>query len=147
MSTAENESDDRKKLFAELKGELFKRQLSNSENFDKAVLAYSSAGLALSLGFLKNFVPLDKASYKCLLFSSWALFVLAVIVTIISFLISQKGISKQLKLSERYYLERDETSLTEGNAWATATEVMPFIAGLSFVAALVCTTLFVYFNV
>lgn len=147
MSTAENDSDDRKRLFAELKGELFKRQLSNSDNFDKAVLAYSSAGLALSLGFLKDFVPLAKASYKCLLFTSWALFVLAVIVTIISFLISQQGISKQLKLSERYYLERDETALTEGNAWATATEVMPFIAGLSFVAALVCTTLFVYFNV
>ena len=147
MTTAENDSDDRKRLFAELKGELFKRQLSNSDNFDKAVLAYSSAGLALSLGFLKDFVPLAKANYKCLLFTSWALFVLAVIVTIISFLISQQGISKQLKLSERYYLERDETALTEGNAWATATEVMPFIAGLSFVAALVCTTLFVYFNV
>lgn len=146
MTTAENDSDDRKKLFAELKGELFKRQLSNSENFDKAVLAYSSAGLALSLGFLKDLVPLAVVSYKCLLFTSWALFVLAVIVTIISFLISQQGISKQLKLSERYYLERDETALTEGNAWATATEIVPFIAGLLFVAALVFTTLFVYFN-
>ncbi len=68
MSTTENDSDGRKKLFAELKGELFKRQLSNSDNFDKAVLAYSSAGLALSLGFLKDFVPIAKASYTCLLF-------------------------------------------------------------------------------
>ena len=31
--------------------------LSSSENFDKAVLTFSSAGLALSVGFLKDFVP------------------------------------------------------------------------------------------
>lgn len=148
MTTEEDSnSAERKKLFAELKGELYKRQLSNSDNFDKAVLAYSSAGLALSLGFLKDFVPLAKAGYKYLLFTSWALFVLAVIITIISFLVSQQGIAKQLKLSERYYLEHDETALAERNVWASATEIIPFIAGISFVAALICTALFVYFNI
>ena len=147
MNTNESNSDGREKLFEEFKREIDKRQLSNSENFDKAVLAYSSAGLALSLGFLKDIVPLAKASYKCLLFTSWALFVLAVIVTIISFLVSQKGLSKQLKLSVDYYLGCEEDAPTKGNGWATATEVMPFVAGISFVVAIICTTFFVYFNV
>lgn len=102
MQNEESNDQERKMLFAELKSELFKRQLSNSDNLDKAVLAYSSAGLALSLGFLKDFISLATASQKWLLFTSWALFVLAVVVTIVSFLTSQRGIAKQLKLGERY---------------------------------------------
>lgn len=147
MQNEESNDQERKMLFAELKSELFKRQLSNSDNLDKAVLAYSSAGLALSLGFLKDFISLATASQKWLLFTSWALFVLAVIVTIVSFLTSQRGIAKQLKLGERYYLEQDESALSESNRCAVATEIMSVLAGLSFVAALVCTTFFVYFNV
>lgn len=147
MTSGEHEYDERNALFKELKGELLKRQLSNSDNFDKAVLAYSSAGLAFSLGFLKDFVPLANASYTYLLFTSWVLFVLAVVVTIVSFLVSQQGISKQLRLSERYYIERDEAALQESNTWAYSTEKLSLVAGISFVGALVCTTLFVYFNV
>jgi len=135
-----------KQLFSEMKGELYKRQLSNSDNLDKAVLAYSSAGLALSLSFLKDFVKAPLVSHVYLLYMSWGFFVMAVIVTIMSFLSSQRGISKQLKLAERYYLLREDSALTEKNVFACATEVMAYVSGLSFVVALACTTLFVYFN-
>jgi hypothetical protein len=41
--------EERKKLHDSLRDELLKRQLSNSENLDRAILMLSSAGLGLSL--------------------------------------------------------------------------------------------------
>ena len=43
----------RSELYAELKEDINKRDLSNSESFDKAILSLSSAGLAISLSFIK----------------------------------------------------------------------------------------------
>jgi hypothetical protein len=139
-------AEERRKLHAELKAELFKRQLSNSDNFDKAILTYSSAGLALSLGFLKDFVPVTRADASWLLFMSWALFVIAVVLTLLSFISSQLGISKQLRLNERYYLKMDDTALSDSNLFAKCTDWLGYIAGTAFVMAIACSTIFVSIN-
>lgn len=138
--------DERKKLHAELKTELFKRQLSNSENFDKSVLAYSTAALGFSIGFLKDFVPIAKAAQAWLLYTSWAAFILSVVVTISSFLVSQRGIAKQLKINESYYLDGDEEALKEKNCWARATDGLNLVSGIAFVLGIFCTTFFVALN-
>jgi len=138
--------DERKKLFSELKSELLKRQLSNSDNFDKAILAYSTAGLGVSLAFLKDFIPFSKAAYGWLLHLSWTAFLVAVIATIVSFISSQLGIAKQLKLSERYYLEFDESAIIERNFFARLTDWLAYLSGIAFIAAVICTTLFVSTN-
>lgn len=43
-------SDEIRKVYADHFAEINKREVSGSENFDKAVLTFSSAGLALSVG-------------------------------------------------------------------------------------------------
>ncbi|QJD30959.1 hypothetical protein [Methylococcus geothermalis] len=139
-------AEERKKVHAELKTELFKRQLSNSDNFDKAILTYSSAGLALSLGFLKDFIPITRADASWLLFLSWALFVVAVVVTLISFISSQFGIARQLALNEKYYLRMDDSALSESNFFARCTDWLAYIAGTAFVVAIACSTIFVSIN-
>ena len=48
--------EERKKLHDALRDELFKRQLSNSENLDRAILMLSSAGLGFSLVVCHNYV-------------------------------------------------------------------------------------------
>ena len=138
--------EDRKKLFSELKTEISRRQLSNTENFDKAVLAYSVAGFGFSLGFLKDFVSMDVAHKGPLLYVSWSLFLASVVITISSFLVSQMGMSRQLRLGERYYLEYDEGALKEKNIFAIATNWINLISGIAFVAALICTAVFVASN-
>lgn len=70
--------EERKKMFGDLKAELFKRQVSNSENFDKSVLAYATAALGFSLAFLKDFVPITAAAFAMLLYVSWGLFTLTI---------------------------------------------------------------------
>ena len=91
--------EERKKLHDSLRDELLKRQLSNSENLDRAILMLSSAGLGLSLLFIKDPFPLSEAAWKLLLYSSWILFGSAILSTLVSFFVSQQGIKKQLEMN------------------------------------------------
>jgi hypothetical protein len=59
MNTDNNEKAQ--ELYERYRDELLKRQLSNSENFDKAILTLSSAGLALYLTAIEHVVPLVAA--------------------------------------------------------------------------------------
>jgi hypothetical protein len=103
--------EERQKLCDQLNAELNKRELSNAENFDKAVLTYSSAGLAFSLAFLKDFLPIAKAAWGWLLYFSWGLFTLSIIATITSYITSQLGIKKERDKGERYYRDKEEGAL------------------------------------
>lgn len=141
-----DKEDERKELFNTLKAEIFKRQLSNAESFDKAILAYSSAGLGFSLAFLKDFLPINKAAYGWLLYGSWALFSLAIILTILSYIISQQGQKRQLNRAERYYIGHDETAWEEKNVFDPLTDFINNLSGLFFILAIVFTTFFVSIN-
>src|ERR1700690_1411643 len=133
-------------IYGRQKAELLKRELSNSENFDKSILTYSSAGLAFSLGFLKDFVPIIDAAGGWLLYSSWICFTLAIVLTILSFMASQQAIETQLHLIERYYLHLDEKAFTEKNIFSGVTAWSNRLSGLAFVMAIVSTTIFVSIN-
>ncbi|EGR1181158.1 hypothetical protein AABF50_004589 [Vibrio parahaemolyticus] len=77
-------SDDiRQKMYDELRDELYKRELSNSESFDKAILSLSSAGLAISLTFIKSIVSIDSAIFVYWLYASWVCFGVAIISTVL----------------------------------------------------------------
>ncbi|MCC4610743.1 hypothetical protein LL963_01295 [Xanthomonas campestris pv. esculenti] len=133
--------------FASYQAELFKRQLSNCENFDKAILTYASGALALSLGFLKDFVRLSQAAASTLLYLSWAAFAACIVVTVASYLISQQAIKRQLEIAERYYIKREEKALVEPNLAARATEWCNIASGALFCSAVVLTTIFIAVNV
>lgn len=130
----------------DIKAEVEKRLVANAENLDKAILTYSSGGLALSLGFLKDFVAVSEASLPILLYSSWALFVLAVTITLVSYLTSQFAQHRQLSISVRYNLQMEDAALNETNWPARLTEWASYLAGLAFILALASSTLFVAIN-
>ena len=70
MSNASDQQDltaEKLKLLAETRADLLKRQLSNSENYDKAVISLSTAFLGFSLAFLKDLVPIHRAEWFWLL--------------------------------------------------------------------------------
>jgi hypothetical protein len=136
----------REELYAETRKDLLARQLSNAEQFDKAVLTLSSGGLGLSLAFIKDFVPIDKAQVITFLVVSWILFGFAIISTVISFLVSQRAINIQLHYAEQYYLKADGGYLTKKNVPAKITDVLNYASGILFVAAVGCTITFVMFN-
>lgn len=94
--------EERRKLYHQSREELLRRQLSNSQILDKSILSLSSAGLGLSVAFIKNVVSLTQATSLWLLHLSWLMFTLAIICTLISFLTSQKSIKKELNRIYQY---------------------------------------------
>lgn len=147
MATLKAEdAEARKKQHAEITAEYEKRTVANADNLDKAILTYSSAGLAFSLGFLKDFVPITKAEHACLLYMSWLLFVVSVVVTLASYLLSQCALQKQLEKSARYNLHQDDSALTEPNRPAQILNYLSYGSALSFLLAISASTLFVALN-
>ena len=69
MNTDDNA--DRQKLHAETRNDLLKRQLSNSENFDRSVLSLSSGLLAASIAFIKPAAGASGIGHAAILAWSW----------------------------------------------------------------------------
>lgn len=146
MTASADVSDDVKKLHADLVAEIHKREVSSSENFDRSVLTFSSAGLALSVGFLKDFVPIQFATVSWALYSSWALFTAATCATMASFLVSSRALAQQKELAYGYYIERDAGAFERTNPWDRATRSLNFFSGGAFVLAMVLSVLFISLN-
>ncbi len=136
----------RRKEHESIKVEVDKRLLQNADNFDKAILTYSATGLALSLGFLKDFVPILEAKYSWLLYGSWMLLVISVVITLGSYLTSQLAQHRQLEKSRLYNLEMNDAAFDLPNWPARITELASYGAGLTFVLGLSASTLFVMLN-
>lgn len=136
---------EKRRLLAETRADLLKRYLSNSENYDKAILSLSTAFLGFSLAFLKDLVPVQWAKWLLLLYGSWVALAGAVLVTVVSFWVSQRGIDVQLKKAEDYYLRDDQSALKKSGI-AKATTWVNVTSGALFILGLVLTTTFVILN-
>jgi hypothetical protein len=133
-------------LLGKLREDLLKRQLSNTENYDKSVLSLATTFLGFSLAFVKDFVPIQFASLAWLLPASWALFGMCIISTILSFFASQAGLKKQLFFAEKYYLEGDESFFNKKNMAANLTDYLNYLSAIFFISAVVATVLFTSIN-
>jgi hypothetical protein len=142
----DEEQKIRIELFGKTRDDVLRRQLSNTENYDKAVLSLGTAFLGFSLAFLKDFVSYKNAVYALLLPTSWVLFCLSIIATLVSFFISQKGLSSHLKNAEKYYLGNDDTYLTKKNHAAEWTDRVNLSSAILFIFAIIATIVFVIAN-
>lgn len=130
---------EKRRLLAETRADLLKRQLSNAENYDKAVLSLSTVFLGFSLAFLKDLVPVHRAEWLCFLYGSWVALAGSVLCTIVSFRVSQRAIDVQLRKAEDYYLRDDQSALRKSRI-AKATDWVNFASGVLFVLGLSLTT-------
>ena len=145
----ENPDDDQEKFFEQYikqDEELSKRDLSNVENLDKAILSLSSAGLGLSLVFIRNVVKLADASHVWILYTSWAIFVLAITSTLLSYLFGQCALDKQRELNEKYYLEGDEDAGQQTSRASKITRFLSYVSVSTYIAAVSFTALFIALN-
>jgi len=97
-------------IFATYKAEVDKRELSNTDNYDKNILTLSSAGLAISLTVFKDIVPIGQTAHIWLLYCAWVSFGCAILATIFSFLISNAALRAELDNAHKYYIEEDESA-------------------------------------
>ncbi len=139
------QADENRKLYNELRAELLKRELAGSDNFDKSVLTLSSAGLGVSLAFLKDF-GLGTVAVPGALYFSWGCFVMATLCTMASFLASMRAQGLQLSLAHRAYLEADDAAFDAPNPWNRWTVWLNHCAAFAFGLALVLTIFVVIYN-
>lgn len=138
-------SEEHRKLYKDYLADLEKRELSAIESFDKSVLTLSSAGLGLSLSFLKDFIG-SEVIWPWALYGSWIMFTLATVSTMASFLFSGKAQQHQKKIAHRGYLEGDDTAFDASNVWNRCTAWVNRTSAVAFFLALALTTLFVILN-
>ena len=145
----ENPDDDQEKffeLYVKEEADLSKRDLSNVENLDKAILSLSSAGLGLSLVFIRNVVELAEASHVWILYTSWGIFVLAITSTLLSYLFGQSALNKQSEFNEKYYLEGDEDAGQQTSLASKITRFLSYVSIFTYIAAVSFTALFIALN-
>lgn len=146
MVLTEEEKKDRIRIYESLREHILKSQLSNSENFDKEILTLSSVFLGATLTFIKDIVPIKTAWYLWQLNLSYLFFIIVIISTIISFLVSQRALAIQLDYAEKYYLELQEEFLKKENKWGNWIKYLSYISAFFFIFGIFCVALFIILN-
>jgi hypothetical protein len=140
-------SEEQNNVYQKCREDLLKRQLSNTENFDRAILTLSSSTLGLTLTFIRNVTPIENAHHIWLLLLAWVLLAIAIVITLLSFLISQAGAKTQLTYAEEYYLNGKDEYLTKKNIFANLNEWTGYISATTFVVAMILIVAFVWINI
>ncbi|WP_260854234.1 hypothetical protein [Paraburkholderia sp. BCC1886] len=144
---ARERAKERTRIHERERDNLAKLRISNAENLDKSVLTYSGAGLGLSLGFLKDFIPIREAKLAWALYGSWIAFTVAMVLVIASYVVSQMAVEVQFDRAERYYEDREEDARDE---WTKTEKVAQHLNGWIYATAfgvgLSLTILFVSVN-
>lgn len=141
-----NPKAENRRIFEDARDHLNEASLKNTEQLDKAILSLSSAGLALSLSFAKFIQPIDDAQCINLLKVSWLCFSLAIVSTIIAFVLSNSAIAIEREHIFKYYIDEDDEYATKKNYWGIATYWINRISALSFISAILSMVTYVWLN-
>jgi hypothetical protein len=134
-------------MFDKLRDDLLSRDLSNTENYDKAILTLSSSSLALSLTVLKFIVPFSTAIYTLLLKSAWVLLAVSVICSLCAYLISNKAMAIQLNNARDYYKNGIEDAFSRKTIFTTINSYLNLLTGLTFSVAICFLIAFITYNI
>jgi hypothetical protein len=139
----DNSTSTRQRLYEHTKNELISKQIANSTTYDNSILTLSSAFLGLSIAFIKDVVaPISNAILLYALYSAWICFCLAIIFTIISFMIGQASLKSLLESAELYYIKGDPKAIENSSKVSRRIDIANYINGVMFVLG---TTLIVFF--
>ncbi|MFT6188988.1 MAG: hypothetical protein ACJAW8_002035 [Oleispira sp.] len=127
--------------------ELDRRDFSNTEAYDKAILTLSSTGLALSIAMVKLFGADVELNSIPSLKLSWGLFFIAISSTVASFLVANRFIEDSRDDAYKIYIDGVDRNSLKPSVWAGRLKVLTRTAGFTFGLALVCVLFFAVDNV
>ncbi|MEO7029696.1 MAG: hypothetical protein ABI147_09885 [Acidobacteriaceae bacterium] len=140
-------SQEAKDLHAKHTSQAWTDQQASSDALDNNLLKFSSAALGLSIGFIKNIVPIQNAIYLPLLYWSWALFGICILATIASFQLSILAQKAHFRNLNSYYLKGNLAALTKQSCWY---QLLPWfsVGGILLLfSGVVLTICFTSFNI
>jgi hypothetical protein len=127
--------------------EFNRREAASSDNYDKAILGYSTGALALSVTFISTVVK-DMAHAQAVwsLKASWVAWVFAIMITIVSFLVSMRAGRVEAEKASCYYNDDDPKALDRPNHWADWLTKITVSAGVMFALGAALMMMFVWAN-
>jgi hypothetical protein len=139
-------SEEARKLYHAHLAELEKRELTSTDNFDKSILTLSSAGLGISLSFIKDIIQQGPINNPWILYASWYAFLVTILCTMGSFMTSAKAMNENKSIAYRAYMLSDDAAFNLPNRWNGHTQKLNVMSALAFFVALVLTVVFVISN-
>lgn len=137
----------RQRLYEQTKAEVIAKQVANSTTYDTSILTLSSALLALSVTFIKDVVsPISSATLLPTLYLSWISFSVAIIATVASFMIGQRGYKALLEGAERYYIREELDAFNVSVVVSRRIEIANYINGAMFILGITLMLVFVITN-
>ena len=109
----EDQEKRRRDLYDEHRKQTWQDIQSSTDNFDKNLLAVSTAAFGFSLIFIKDITHLDTAVWRYALYASWLCFGTSIVATVFSFRLSVAALNKHLEYLQKYYEKQDERFLTK----------------------------------
>lgn len=124
--------EQRKSLLAAL--------LDQSRSFDKYVLTLASGALGLSLVFIERIVPRPSAASASYLVGAWICFGASILITLVSFLCSQRACLKQINILNGLLDGSLEKATPNVFTWVTG--LLNWLSMLAFMAGVALLTTF-----
>lgn len=114
----------------------------HSNNLDKAILTLSAGALGLSLTYLDKISPHNSQCLKLILLLSWIGFTLSILLTLISFIVSEKAYNRQIEINDKYF--DDEQKEPDKNELNIFVEFFRFASIISFMVGTVLLLAYTY---
>lgn len=144
----DSDIENRRTAFNQINEHLLGLRQSSLEKSDELIIALSSAFLALSIGFIKEIVPLERSILMPVLVISWISFFAATAVNFFSHTLARQANENQIECARLYFLEgRSKYVNPEINKATRATELWNRWAAILLMMGLVLTLIFVSVNV
>lgn len=146
---------ERQQNYEKIRSEMARTYESNVEARDKAILTLSTALLGVSIAFVTNVVDLTTAEYKIVLVIGWVSLVLALVISVANYMLSEPlfdASNKHLEASFGMGEFRDATEpdyshkdrMDSYNQWLTR---LNRTTAISFLVGVVCLGFFFSYNV
>ncbi|MDE0159087.1 MAG: hypothetical protein OXI02_00975 [Candidatus Dadabacteria bacterium] len=127
--------------------EIHRRQLSNTENYDKSLLTIASSSLGFSLLAIRYIVhPWEEATLKPLLIIAWVLMAVSISKSLYAYRVSNRALKQQERDTNDYYINRIKGALGRENTDIKLNKDLNDIAGIVFALSIVFLLLFVCLN-
>jgi hypothetical protein len=136
-----------KETYLDYKNHLIEARHQSYQQFDKAIFLLSGGGLTVSLALVDRIVPLAQAQSKIFLFICWICFTIPLILTLISFVFSQRSIDFQIKMAHDYYVSDCDDAINQRNWWSFLTQYFNYASGSFFIIGVILLLIFVYMNI
>ena len=141
------EQKEAEKILASFEEESRKRELSNTQGYDKTILTFSSASLGFSLLAIKFIVTWESADFIYLIVFGWGFLLASITIALLAYQIGNEAIAVELKNAEDYYLEGIKEAFNRKNRWQQWNKRLNLLMGMFFVIAIFLIVIFVGLNI